>query len=750
MNNKIVRKEAEFAGRKLVFETGNLAPQTNMSVLATYGGTSVLATVVSADANPEVDYFPLNVNYFEKLFASGTINSSRFVKRDGRPTDEAVVTRRLVDHAIRPLFPEDKGFMDEVQIALNVLSLDEESDPVFLSMVAASAALYASDVPSIGPMGTARVGFVDGKYVLNPSMELLENNSDLDMVVSFVGDDKRFLALECEANIIPEEMLLGAISFARDNMDPLLNLIKEFGEEVNPGNKKYEYVSLLPGKDLMDEVSKLTKEKVADLIDAGLTKDVLVEKKAELLKELYATFEGKYKKVDIEKAFVKIEKEAVRHLILERGKRPDGRGADDLRPLSGSVSVLPRVHGSAVFQRGLTQILNVATLGSPSMEQLIQDMYGERTKRFMHFYTFPPFSNGEVGRMGMPGGREIGHGMLAEKALRPVIPDQKTFPYTIILNSETLSSNGSTSMASTCACTLTLMDAGVPIKDMVGGISIGIVMTEDFGKYKLLTDLTGLEDATGFMDFKMTGTRDGVTAIQVDIKAKGIPFNIVPEIFKQSHDARMKILDFMKTVIDKPRASVSEFAPKTNSIKINPEQIGMVIGTGGKIIKGIQEDTQTTISIDEDGTVVVSGVDEAQVKKASEIIAGMTREVKSGEIFEGTIEELAPYGAFVEILPGKTGLLHISEITDGFVEKVEDFYSVGDKVKVKVVEVSRDGKYALSVKALTSTGDDRKREPRESRDSKDSRGGRDGRDSRNGGRRSGGFSRNNKRDSFRR
>lgn len=731
MSNKIVKKETEFAGRKLILETGKFAPQANMAVTATYGDTTVLATVVSAGPNPDLDYFPLSVNYFENLYASGTIKSSRFIKREGRPTDEAIVMRRLVDHAIRPLFPQEEGFMDEVQVALNVLSFDEDADPVFLSMVAASAALHASDIPWAGPMSTVRVGYVNGEYVLNPSIKQLHEESDLDMMVSFVGDEKRFLGLEAEANILPEEVILGGLKHAQDNIDPVLNIIKDFAEELNPGNKKYEFESKLPDKEVTDTVSKLMKDRVIDLIEAGHTKEESVKIQRDLKEELYSTLEGKFKKVDIDKAFYSLEKEALRHLILEEGRRPDGRGTDDIRELSGEVGVLPRVHGSSVFTRGMTQILNIATLGAPSEEQLIQDMYGERTKRYIHFYTFPPFSTGEVGRMGFAGGREIGHGMLAEKALLPVIPDQKDFPYTIIVKSETLSSYGSSSMASACASSLALMDAGVPIKDVVAGIGVGLVTNEDFSKYKILTDLTGLEDGGGYLDFKMTGTKEGVTAIQVDIKAKGLSFDMLPDIFKKSHDARIKVLDFMSTVIESPRDKVNEFAPKSASTQIQPDQIGMVIGTGGKVIKGLQEETDTVVSIEETGAVTVSGTNEENVQKAIEIIEGMTKEVKPGEIFEGEVEELAAYGAFVEFLPGKTGLLHISEIKEGFVQNVEEHLSVGQKVKVIVLEVSRDGKYALSMKEVDNPDAVKERKNRGDRDNRRNGGGR--RDNRRGG-----------------
>lgn len=704
--NKVVKKEIEFAGRKLTLETGELAQQANMAVRAQYGDTVVLATVVSAEPKVDIDYFPLSVNYVERLYASGTIKSGKYVKRDGHPTDEAIVNRRLVDHAIRPLFPQDEGYRDEVQVALYLLSLDKDADPEFVNMVAASAVLHASDIPWSGPMASARVGMVDGSYVLNPSLDALKT-SHLNLLVSFVGKEKRFLAMEAEAHMLPEEEVLGAIKHAHDNLDPVLDLIEDFAQEVNPGLKKYAWVSHNPAKEVIDGVSEVAKDRVVEMIEGGLDKEARKARAAEIVADLYSKFEGKFKKVDMDEAFDKLQKKALEHLILDKGKRPDGRAIDEIRPLSGSVGVLPRVHGSGIFTRGQTQVLNVTTLAALSEAQTIQDVFGERTKRYLHFYWFPPFSTGETGRMGVfPGSREVGHGMLAERALLPVIPDAASFPYTIMLQSETLASNGSSSMASTCASSLSLMDAGVPIKAPVAGIGVGLIVNDDFSKYQLLTDIAGLEDGSGYMDFKMTGTREGVTAIQVDIKAKGLGMEMLPEIFKRSHDARMKVLDFMDTVIAESRGSVSEYAPKTAVVKIQPDQIGMVIGSGGKTIKQIQEDTGTTLSIEDDGTVVISGVGNDGINKAKEIVENMTRVIEPGEIFDGVVEEIMPYGAFVEILPGKTGLLHVSEISNEFVDKVEDHLSVGQTVKVKVLEVSRDGKYSLSIKALTGGSND--------------------------------------------
>jgi polyribonucleotide nucleotidyltransferase len=699
--NKIVRKETNFAGRKLIFETGELALRANMAVKATYGDTVLLITAVSGESSPEADFLGLRVQYEEKLYASGSIKSSRFVKREGRPTDDATIARRTIDHAIRPLFPKD--YMDEVQLVVTVLSLDEDADPEFLSMIATSACLQASDIPFYGPMASARVGLIDEEFVLSPSTEELEEKSDLDMVVSFVGDDKRFLATEVEANVLPEEKILEAVNFARENIDDLYKFIADFVKEINPKGEKYEYTSKYPAEELINAVAEQVKDKIESIMKEKGTeegKQEMAEKLTELKEEVFKTFEGTYKKVDMEMAFGLIKKDVVRKIVLDEGKRIDGRKADEVRPLNIKTGILPRTHGSALFSRGETQALTVCTLGSPSDELLIQDMYGERRKRFIHYYNFPPYSVGEVGRFGSAGGREIGHGMLAEKALRPVMPDQEEFPYTTMLQSEIISSNGSSSMASTCGSTLSLMDAGVPIKDMVSGVAMGLIVEDDsFSRYQILTDLSGEEDANGYMDFKMTGTIRGVTAIQLDVKVKGIPMEILPKIIEQCKEGRLFILKEMQKVIDKPRSEVSEFAPKMVTLQIDPDKIGMVIGTGGKVIREIQEKTETEISIEEDGKVVISSVDKEKAEEAFRIVEGMTKDLEVGEIYEGTVEEILDFGALVEILPGKVGLLHVSEIADSYVDNVDEWFKVGDKVKVKVVSVGDDGKFGLSKRA---------------------------------------------------
>jgi len=694
----ITKKEIEFAGKKLCLETGELAAQATLAVKASFGDTVVLATVVSGVANPDLDFFPLTVNYEEKLYASGQIKSSRFVKRDGRPTDDAVIVKRLIDHAIRPLFPTD--YMDEVQVACTVLSLDPQSDPEFLSMIAVSACLHASKIPWNGPMVSARVDYVNGFYVLCPPVYESRPDTKIDMMVSFAGEDRKFLAMEAEVDILPEDKVLGAIDFARENLESVVDLINEFAKEVNPNGDKYVYVSKKVDSTMLKEVTDLVKNRVLEMMDSSFDKLKIKERQDLLKAEMFEKFAGKYKKSDLARAFEEVEKTILQEIILEKHKRPDGRGPLEIRPLNAKVGILPRTHGSALFSRGVTQTLTVATLGSTSLELFIQNMYGERTKRFIHYYNFPPFSVGETGKMGGAGSREIGHGMLAEKALRPVIPEQDVFPYMIILVSETLSSSGSSSMASTCSSTLALMDAGVPIKDIVGGVGVGLITNDDFTKHVILTDLAYMEDAFGFLDFKMTGTRTGVTAIQSDMKLPGIPMHLLPKIFEQSREARLKVIDVLEQTIAKPREEVSKYAPKVMSVKIDPAKIGMVIGGGGKTIKEIEAKTGCVLGIEDTGDIAVSGNDEVMVKKAVEMILGIVKEVEVGEIYDGTVREVVDFGAFVNILPGKDGLLHVSEMSNEFISDPRDVIKEGDVVKVKVIAVGNDGKVSLSKKAL--------------------------------------------------
>ncbi len=718
-NIKIAKKETTFAGKKLILETGELAFSANMAVKVTYGETVILVTAVSGDAKEDIDFFPLTVNYEERMYASGTIKSSRFVKRDGRANDDAVISKRLIDHAIRPLFPKD--YMDTVQVVATVLSLDETSDPEFVAMVGVSAALTASNIPWSGPMLTARVGYINKKYTLSATHEELHTNSELEMTVSFAGVDRKFLAIEAMANNLPEEKILGAIDFAREGLVGVSDLIIAFAKEVNPKNIKYNYVSKALNQDLLRDVEAVAKDRTYEIMKSNLDKPEMRRMQEEISDEVMIKLEGKYKKADMFLALEEIEKHAMQHLILDEGKRPDGRGVNDVRHISASIGLLPRTHGSALFTRGVTQALTVATLGSPSEQLIVQDMYGEDRKRYVHYYNMPPYASGETGNIGTPKSREIGHGKLAEKALLPMLPDAKDFPYTMVVVTEILSSSGSTSMASTCASTLSLMDAGVPIKAMVAGVGVGLITNDDFTKYKIMTDLAYMEDAFGFLDFKMAGTRTGVTAIQSDMKATGIPMDLVPRIFEQSKAGRMHVLDQMEKVITTPRAEVSKHAPKMVSLKIDPEKIGQVIGTGGKVIREIQDRTNSVIFIDEDGSVVITGQKLEDVQKAAEIVDGMTRELKVGETYEGVVVDLLDFGALVEVLPGKVGLMHVSEISNEYVTNITDKVSVGDKINVKVISTSDDGKFGLSHRALEPGYEER---PRPERQDRNDRGGR--------------------------
>lgn len=727
---KTFKKETTFVDKKLILETGELAFSANMAVKVTYGETVVLVTAVSGDAKEDIDFFPLTVNYEERMYASGSIKSSRFVKRDGRANDDAVISKRLIDHAIRPLFPND--YMDEVQVVATVLSLDETSDPEFAAMVGVSAALSASNIPWSGPMLTARVGYIDQNYTLNSTHEDLHIKSELEMTVSFAGVDRKFLAVECKANNLPEEKILGAIDFAREGLIGVSDLIVAFAKEVNPKNIKYTYVSRALNPELVREVEIIAKDRTYEIMKSNLDKTEMRQKQDEISEEVLTKLEGKYKRVDMFAAIEKIEKHAMQHLILDEGLRPDGRGINDVRRISASIGLLPRTHGSALFSRGITQALTVATLGSPSEQLIVQDMYGEARKRYVHYYNMPPYASGETGNIGTPKSREIGHGKLAEKALLPVLPDEKDFPYTMVVVTEILSSSGSTSMASTCASTLSLMDAGVPIKAMVAGVGVGLITNDDFSKYKIMTDLAYMEDAFGFLDFKMAGTRTGVTAIQSDMKATGIPMELVPRIFEQSKAGRMHVLDQMEKVITTPRAQVSEHAPKMVSLKIDPSTIGQVIGAGGKVIREIQERTNSVIFIDEDGTVVITGQKLVDVQKAAEIVDGMTRELKVGETYEGVVVDLLDFGALVEVLPGKVGLMHVSEISSEYVTNITDKVNVGDKISVKVISTSDDGKFGLSHRALEPGYEER---PRPERSPRNDRGGRGGNDRFGGDRR---------------
>lgn len=696
---KLIKKEIEWAGKRLGLEVGRLAFQANEAVLASYGETVVLATVVSSQPREDLDYFPLRVDYEEKLYAGGLIKTSRFVKRETKPSDEAVVSARLIDHAVRPFFPKD--FVDEVQVIITVLSVEPGGDPTLLSLVATSAALAASDIPWQGPLGSLRIALGrEGEFLLNPPLlsgNSAADSSDLNLIVSY--KEGRVVAAEGEAREASEERLLEALKWGGEQVKPLLAFIKGFAKEV--GGQKYSYTPRVLEKDLLDEVRKFAGERIKELIATPLAKPDYAATKVSLKEELYKEFEGKYAKAKMDQALFEIEKGTVRQLVFKEGKRPDGRGMDEVRPLAIEVGVLPRTHGSSLFTRGLTQALTTTTLGSVSLEQLIQTMMGDETKRYIHHYSALPFSTGETAPLRGPGRREIGHGALAEKALLPVIPSKDSFPYTIRLVSEILSQNGSTSMAATCGSTLALMDAGVPIKAPVAGVAVGLMTDEEESRYVILTDIAGVEDFNGFMDLKLAGTRTGMTALQLDVKLKdGLSFEVLAEAIKQSKKARLEVLDAMEKVLPAPRSELSKHAPRIIVVKIDPKKIGEVIGPGGRIIKKIIEVTGADIDIDDSGLVYISSVDKEKARMAKEWVEGIVREPRVGEIFEGTVTRTLDFGAFVEILPGKEGLVHISELSHRHVPRVESIVRPGEKVRVKVVGIDSSGRINLSKKAL--------------------------------------------------
>lgn len=716
----------EFAGKTLTLEVGHLALQATSSVLARLGDTMVLATVVAGNVRTDIDYFPLSVEYIERLYAGGKIKGSRWVKREGRPSDEAILTGRLIDRSIRPLFP--KEYKNDVQVAITVLSVDGENEPDILSMIAVSAALSISPIPWNGPIGAIRMGLAkdNGNYefLLNPVSSEGEL-SHLDLVVSQTKD--KTVMIEAGANQVPEDIMTEAIKQAHGETKKIIALIEELVEKVGkkktivtPNTKLKEVITLLE-KGYKKEILTIAKHR-ADSETGHEEQDALIETIYEQEKSANPTQE--LDKKIIADAFEKIMFKYIRKDVVEKGKRIDGRKIDEIRPLGIEVGVLPRTHGSAIFQRGLTQALTVVTLGSPRLEQIIESAEGEETKRYIHHYSMPPYSVGETGRIGFLSRREIGHGALAERALLPVIPGKEVFPYTIRVVSEITSSNGSTSMASTCGSTLALMDAGVPIITPVAGISVG--MMSDEGKYVLLTDIIGLEDFSGDMDFKVAGTEKGITAIQLDVKVPGITLEQIAEIFERAHTARLFILDKIKTVMPQYRQQVSLYAPKIEQIQIPIEKIGEVIGPGGKNIRAIIAQTGATVDVEDDGTVTISGTSEESVKKATDWIKGITREVKPGEMFEGTVKRILPFGAFVEYLPGKEGMVHVSKMSRGFVKSPEEVVTIGQQVKVKVLEIDQQGRVNLTMVIDESSGGEEPeqqprshsfgRQPREGRD----------------------------------
>jgi polyribonucleotide nucleotidyltransferase len=699
---KIVSKKIEIGDKELSLEVGRFAGQANAAVLGRYGDTMVLATVVSSSPREDLDYLPLFVEYMERLYAGGRIKGSRWVKREGRPSDEATRTARLIDRSIRPLFPEE--YRNEVQVIITVLSVDSENDPDIPAICAASAALAISDIPWKGPVGAVRIGFVprngEETFIVNPTYQDLEY-SEIDLVIS--GTQEAVVMIEGGAKSVSEETILKGLNFAHKEAAKVIQLIKELQKTVGQKKKatKEEKLDVVLAKKIEKEIGK----DLEKLITSLATK----EESGESLEELMTALAEKYdeeKKADIAKIVDELIKKKIRTAILEKGKRPDGRKPEEIRPLLIEAGILPRTHGSAMFARGNTQVLTVTTLGSPSLEQLIEGMTGEETKRYIHHYYMPPFSLGETGRLGWPSRREVGHGALAEKALEPMIPAEEKFPYTIRLVSEIMSSNGSTSMAAVSGSTLSLMDAGVPIKAPVAGIAMGLVLEK--GKVVILSDILGMEDFHGDMDFKIAGTREGITALQMDVKSRQLTLEILKKAMIQAREGRTYILDEMLKVLPASRAQISKFAPKVSILHIPVEKIGEVIGPGGRVIREIIEKTGAAVDVEDDGTVNISGADRKSVDQAIAWIEGLTREVEVGETFEGTVKRIQPFGAFVEIAPGKEGLVHVSQMSTKYVADPNDVLSVDQKVKVRVREVDDMGRINLSM----LFGEDAKRAPR--------------------------------------
>lgn len=684
---KKVEKSIDLGGRKLTLQTGILAEQASGAVMATYGETVVLATVVSAPLKVDLGYFPLTVEYQERLYAGGRIKGSRWVKREGRPSDDEILSARLIDRSIRPLFPET--YKKDVQVMITVLSVDIENDPTILSAIAASAAISISPIPWKGPVGTVCVGKKDGTFFTNP-LDSEMAFSDMDLIVSVATDS--VLMIEAGAKEVDEEAILGGIEYARKEAKKIIEAIEDLAKEV--GVEKESVGETLFTAETKSKVKKLMEGKTEDLIKAMAEHEgggELDEIKTAIVQEL-----SEESPAAVSLVIEKILKEKAREMTL-KGKRVDGRKVDEIRKLSSQVGILPRTHGSAIFQRGQTQVLTVTTLGAPSLEQLIESAEGESSKRYMHHYSMPPYSLGQTGRVGYPSRREIGHGALAERALEPVIPAEDVFPYAIRVVSEVTSSNGSTSMASVCGSTLSLMDSGVPITSPVSGIAMGLVI-EDPKKYVILSDITGLEDyMVGDMDFKVAGTEKGITAMQLDVKTLNLNLEILTKALAQAKEGRAKILKSILETLAEPRKSVSAFAPKIKVVKISPEKIGEIIGPGGKMIRKIIAETGAQVEVEDDGSVNISGMTSEAVAAAVARIEALTKEVAAGEIYEGEVKRIQPFGAFVEILPGKDGLVHVSDMKEEFVSNPNEVVKVGDKVQVRVKEIDDLGRINLSM-----------------------------------------------------
>jgi polyribonucleotide nucleotidyltransferase len=694
---------AEINGRTLTLETGRIAGLAMGAVVVRYGDSMVLSTAVGEkEAREDMGFFPLTVDYEERMYAAGKIPGG-FPKREGRPTENAILAARLTDRPLRPLFP--KGYKAEVQIMSTVLSADQENDPDILSVIGASSALTNSPIPFDGPVGAVRIGLVADEFVVNPTFAQL-NESKLDLVVA--GTDDAIMMVEGNANVIPESQLLDAIALAHEQIRVVVDLQRQLAALV--GSEKWLFIPPTRNEELFRDVESYLGGRLREAV-RNSNKIVRLEETGELEAEVTAHFtqgeNPKYQKHEISSTYEALLKQEVRNGILEEGYRPDGRSLNEIRPIWSDVGYLPRSHGSAIFTRGQTQVITSVTLGSTAEEQRLDSISPETSKRYIHHYNFPPYSVGEVKRLRGASRRDIGHGALAERALFHVVPDTESFPYTLRLVSEVVSSNGSTSMASVCGSTLALMDAGVPISAPVAGVAMGLVTDAASGRFAVLTDIQGMEDALGDMDFKVAGTAEGVTAIQMDIKVKGITIEIMRQALAQAHDGRQFILGKMLETLSAPRPELNKLAPRVYTLKIDKEKIGAVIGPGGKMIRSIQEETGTKIDIADDGTISISSADGEGAEAAKRKILGLTEEIKieRGETYTGKVTGIQDFGAFVEILPGKDGLVHISELSDDpsvRVERVEDVVKLGDEMTVMVIQVAPNGKISLSRRAAVT------------------------------------------------
>lgn len=681
----------ELGGRPLTIETGKIAKQANGSVLIRYGETAVVVAVTGTDTPREgVDFFPLTVDFEEKMYAVGKIPGG-FLRREGRPPETAILTSRLIDRPIRPMFPD--GYHNDVQIVATAVSVDPDNAPDIPAMIGASCALSISDIPFEGPIAGVRVGRVDGKFIINPT---LEQAAVSEMNVAVAGTKEAILMVEAGAKEVSEQVMLDAILFGHEEIKKLVAFQEQIQAEV--GKPKMEFTPYVPPEALSKEIMEYGEPKIHDaLMDPDkLHRDKMVSETKEAILEHFVELYPE-SEIDIAHIVQKLVKKVFRHIITHDKIRPDGRALDEVRPISCEVGLLARPHGCSLFTRGQTQVLNCLALAPLREAQTLNGLGTELTKRYIHHYNFPPYSVGETKPLRSPGRREIGHGALAERALLPVIPSEEEFPYTIRLVSEVLESNGSSSMASTCASTLSLMDAGVPIKAPVSGVAMGLVKEGD--DITILTDIQGLEDANGDMDFKVAGTEKGITAIQMDIKIDGINRQIFEQALEQARKGRAYILGKMLECIPAPRPSLKEHAPKITTLKINPDKIKDVIGPGGKVIKKITEESGAKIDIEEDGTVYVAAADQASANKAIEAINAITAEPEIGKIYTGKVTRLMNFGAFVEFMPGREGLVHISQLAKERVEKVEDVVNVGDEIVVKLVEIDAKGRMNLSRKA---------------------------------------------------